>query len=57
MADRIRPVHSSSRPRTRALTMQFGRSFSLLRRRQHDHEFVIAPGHATDTAVRIWDGS
>jgi hypothetical protein len=37
--------------------MQFGRSFSLLRRRRHYHEFVIMLGHATDTAVEIWDGS
>jgi hypothetical protein len=41
MADRIRPVHSSSRPRTRALTLQFGRSFSLLHWYLRDHEFVI----------------
>jgi hypothetical protein len=31
MADRIRPVHSSSRSRKSAPTLQFGRSFNLLR--------------------------
>ena len=41
MADRIRPVHSSSRSRTRAPTLQFGRSFNLLRQDALDHEVVI----------------
>ncbi|WP_167523642.1 hypothetical protein [Bradyrhizobium sacchari] len=57
MADRIRPVHSSSRPRTRALTKQFGRFFNLLRRRLHHHEFVIDAMPASDAAAEIRDGS
>jgi hypothetical protein len=57
MADRIRPVHSSSRPRTRALTMQFGRSFNLLRRHPHDHEFVIDAMPPSNAAAEICDGS
>jgi hypothetical protein len=47
MADRIRSVHSSSRSRTRAPTLQFGQSFNLLR--SFDHEIVICSsrsGHA-----------
>src|SRR3984893_16296774 len=41
MADRIRSVHSSSRSRTRAPTLQFGRAFSLLRLKVLNHEVVI----------------
>src|SRR3569623_773131 len=41
MAARLRPVHTSTRPRTRAPTRQFGRSFNLLRRHAQDHEVVI----------------
>jgi hypothetical protein len=41
MADRIKPVHSSSRSRTHAPTGQFGRSFNLLRLKANYHEVVI----------------
>src|SRR5882757_2959316 len=41
MADRIRPVHSSSRSRTHAPDLQFGRSFNSLRMEVKYHEFVI----------------
>src|SRR3954452_9449310 len=41
MADRITSVHSTSCSRTRAPTLQFGRTFKLLRPRRRDHELVI----------------
>src|SRR5437588_11179374 len=41
MPDRIRSVHSTSCSRTRAPTLQFGRTFKLLRPRRRDHELVI----------------
>src|SRR5450631_4611221 len=49
MADRIRSVHSSSRSRTRAPTLQFGRSFNLLRLKAFNHEVVIG-----NSEVRHW---
>ena len=56
MADRIRPVHSSSRSRTRAPTLQFGRSFNLLRRqprsRSRDHVFRASCDRRTDLESR-----
>jgi hypothetical protein len=41
MANRIRPVHSSSLSRTRVPKAQFGQSFNLLRPETNDHGFVI----------------
>src|SRR6478752_9378233 len=52
MADRIRPVHSSSRSRTRAPTLQFGRSFNLLLPEGLDHEFVMKPSAPSESAQR-----
>jgi len=37
--------------------MQFGRSFNLLRRHPHDHEFVIDAMPPSNAAAEICDGS
>jgi len=37
--------------------MQFGRSFNLLHRHPHDHEFVIDAMPPSNAAAEICDGS
>src|SRR3981189_353153 len=54
MADRIRPVHSSSRSRTRAPTIEFDRTFNLLRPEGDIHEIVIIPCQAVGNRRVCW---